>query len=168
MLDFDEDDRAYVYAVAHRILQSQDLASDATQDALLRAYRYRAQYRGDAAPRTWLHRIAVTTALSYLRSRRRSREDVGVELACEPLDPAPSPEDAVAARELVERTSALFADGDELGLRILAMRGSDTSDRDIATALGLSLANVRVRACRTRQRLRAQLTQPFRTAASLR
>jgi RNA polymerase sigma-70 factor (ECF subfamily) len=68
MLAFDEDDHAYVYAVVHRILKIPDLASDATQDTLLRAYRCREQYRGDAAPRTWLHRIAVTTALGYLRS----------------------------------------------------------------------------------------------------
>jgi RNA polymerase sigma-70 factor (ECF subfamily) len=157
MLDFDEDDHAYVYAVVHRILKTPDLASDATQDALLRAYRCRAQYRGDAAPRTWLYRIAVTTALGYLRSRQRSREDPGVAPAHEPVDPAPSPEDAVATRELVDQANARLADGDDLGLRILAMRGSDTSDRDIATELGISLANVRVRACRTRQRLRAEL-----------
>lgn len=157
MLDFDEDDRAYVYAVVHRILKQPDLASDATQDALLRAYRCRAQFRGDASPRTWLYRIAVTTAVRYLRSRQRSREDTGVKLAHEPPDPAPSPEDTCAARELVDRASTLLTGGDELGLRILAMRGDDTSDRDIASALGLSLANVRVKAFRTRQWLRTQL-----------
>jgi RNA polymerase sigma-70 factor (ECF subfamily) len=157
MLDFDEDDHAYVYAVVYRILKIPDLASDATQDALLRAYRCREQYRGDAAPRTWLHRIAVTTALGHLRSRQRSREDIGVAPAHEPVDPAPSPEDAVETRELVDQANALLAGGDDLGLRILAMRGGDTSDRDIAAELGISLANVRVRACRTRQRLRAQL-----------
>lgn len=157
MLDFDEDARAYIYAVVRRILKSPDLASDATQDALLRAYRCRAQYRGDAAPRTWLYRIAVTTAIGYLRSRRRSREDIGAELAHEPVDPAPSPEQAVASREIIDQAAALIAEGDELGLRILAMRGSEASDRDIASELGISLANVRVRACRTRQWLRAQL-----------
>jgi RNA polymerase sigma-70 factor (ECF subfamily) len=157
MLAFDHDDRAYVYAVVYRILKAPDLASDATQDALLRAYRCRDQYRGEAAPRTWLHRIAVTTALGHLRSRRRSREDAGVELAHEPIDPSPSPEDAVATRELVERASAMLATGDDLGLRILAMRNRDRSDHDIAGELGLSVANVRVRACRTRQKLRARL-----------
>lgn len=157
MLDFDADDRAYVYAVSYRILKTADLANDATQDALLRAYRCRDQFRGDAAPRTWLHRIAVTTALGHLRSRRRSREDLGVALPHDPVDPDASPEDTVAARELVDRVSGLLAAGDELGLRILAMRGGNASDGDIATELGLSKANVRVRAFRTRQRLRAQL-----------
>ena len=157
MLDFDEADRAYVYAVVYRILKAPDLASDATQDAMLRAYRGRDRYRGDAAPRTWLHRIAVTTALGHLRSRQRSREDSGVDLTSEPVDPAPSPEDAVATRELIEQALALVAHGDDVGLRILAMRSNETSDHDIATELGLSSANVRVRAWRTRQRLRSQL-----------
>lgn len=157
MLDFDKDDRAYVYAVAMRILKQDDLASDAAQDTLLRAYRCRAQYRGDSAPRTWLHRIAVTTALGHLRSRRRSREDVGVELALEPVDLGPSPEDSIATHELAAQARALLDDSDDLGLRILAMRGGDASDREIADALGLSLANVRVRAFRARQRLREQL-----------
>jgi len=157
MLDFDEADRAYVYAVAYRILKTPDLASDAAQDAMLRAYRRRDQYRGDAAPRTWLYRIAVTTALGYLRSRQRSREDSGSELAVERVDPAPSPEDAIATRELIEQALAIMAHGDDLGFRILAMRGDETSDDDIATELGISRANVRVRAWRTRQRLRARL-----------
>ncbi|HET9625394.1 MAG TPA: RNA polymerase sigma factor [Kofleriaceae bacterium] len=157
MLDFNEDDRAYVYAVAHRILKSAELANDAAQDTLLRAFRCRAQYRGEAAPRTWLYRIAVTTAVGYLRSRQRSREELGVDLAYEPVDPAPSPEEVMATRELVDQANALLGADDDLGLRILAMRGNDASDHDIARALAISPANVRVRACRTRQRLRAQL-----------
>lgn len=156
MLEIDEDDRAYVYAVVLRILKQPDLASDATQDTLLRAHRCRDQFRGDAAPRTWLYRIAVTTALGHLRVSRRSREDLG-DLPYEPVAPEPSPEDRVATRELVEQTTALLARGDDLGHQILAMRGRDRSDREIARTLGLSLGNVRVRAFRTRQRLLAQL-----------
>ncbi len=157
MHDFDEGDRAYVYAVVYRILKTPDLANDATQDTLLRAYRCRDQYRGDAAVRTWLYRIAVTTAIGYLRRCRRSREDTGLELAREPVDPMPSPEDAVARRELVDQANQLLSGTDDLGLRILAMRIDDTSDRDIASELGISLANVRVRACRARQQLRTRL-----------
>ena len=158
MFEIAEDDRAYVYAVVFRILKTHDGANDATQDTLLTAYRCRAQYRGEAAPRTWLYRIAVTTALGHLRSRRRSREDAGLDLMHHVSDPAPSPEAALASRELADHVSTVLAGlDDDLGRRILAMRLDDTSDHDIASDLGLSVGNVRVRACRTRQQLRTLL-----------
>lgn len=157
MLTLDAATRAYVYAVCHRILRSPDAANDATQDALLRAYRHRDRFRGEASPRTWLHRIAITTSLGYLRQRKRSREDLGTELAPEPIDDAPTPEEAFGTHELAARTEALLAARGDVGARVLAMRGEEHADKDIAAELGLSLANVRVRACRTRTWLREQL-----------
>src|SRR3982750_4682427 len=96
-------DRAFVYAVVRRILRSDDAANDATQDALLLVHRHRDQFRGDSALRTWLYRIAVTTALGVLRKAKRSREQLAPDvtpLGWDIADPAPSPEQEVAVREL--------------------------------------------------------------------
>lgn len=57
------------------LLRDEADAQDAAQDVFLKAHRYRAEFRGDASPSTWLFRIATTTCLNQLRSRRRRPED---------------------------------------------------------------------------------------------
>lgn len=64
-------DRAFVFSVARRYVRNDQDAHDIAQDALLSAYRYRDSFRGDSHYRTWLYRIATTTALSFLRSAKR-------------------------------------------------------------------------------------------------
>ena len=60
---------AYVYRVVHRVVRDDDLAADVSQDVWLAAWTHRRTYRGAAAPRTWLHRIAYTRALNAARDR---------------------------------------------------------------------------------------------------
>ena len=65
LVTFSPDDRGYVYAVVYKLVGPDD-AEDVTQDALLLAYRARDSFRGDSRYRTWLYRIALTTALFTL------------------------------------------------------------------------------------------------------
>lgn len=60
-----------VYAAALHILGNHSDADDATQEALVRAYRGLAGFDGRADFSTWLYRIAVNTALNSLRSGKR-------------------------------------------------------------------------------------------------
>ena len=65
-----------VYAVVRRIAGDDDLAQDYAQEAWIRAIRALPTFRGDARFSTWLHRIAVNSALQALRrsDTRRRRE----------------------------------------------------------------------------------------------
>lgn len=56
-----------VYAVVRRIAGDDDLAQDYAQEAWIRAIRALPTFRGDARFSTWLHRIAVNSALQSLR-----------------------------------------------------------------------------------------------------
>ncbi len=59
-------------------------AQDVTQLAFVRAYRGLASFRGSASVRSWLYRIAINCALSWLRDHRREQ-------------PAEIPDDALVA-----------------------------------------------------------------------
>lgn len=61
--------RDRLWAVALRTTSDPEEASDALQDALISAFRRAAQYRGEAAVTTWLHRIVVNACLDRLRRR---------------------------------------------------------------------------------------------------
>lgn len=161
-LRFDAAERSFVYAIGRRFAHNEDAAEDIAQEAMLLAYRYRDSFRGDSHPRTWLHRIATTTALTYLR--RQQRVQARVE-GCDPVEladlpgpsNAPSPEDDVARRELGD---ALARGLDELGPKyasVLRLRARDFRDSEIASKLGLTVANVKIRAHRARAMMRAAI-----------
>jgi RNA polymerase sigma-70 factor (ECF subfamily) len=65
-----------VYAVVRRIAGDDESAQDSAQEAWIRAIRALPTFRGDARFSTWLHRIAVNSALQALRrsETRRKRE----------------------------------------------------------------------------------------------
>lgn len=152
-------ERSFIYAVARKILRDDDAASDVTQDAMLLAYRHRDQFRGASAHRTWLYRIAVTTALGYLRKQRRSREELAVDgaVAWEPADPGPSPEDECAARELASRVDEALDAIAPPHRDVFLLRAEDRSEAEIAAECGITVANVKIRAHRARQQLRQAL-----------
>jgi len=65
--------KQFVYNVCYHMLGSADDAVDATQAAFIQAYRAIRRFRGEAAFRSWLYRIAVNVCTRMLkRERRRS------------------------------------------------------------------------------------------------
>lgn len=165
---FDPGDRGFVYAVARKIVGSADDAEDVTQDALLLAYRYRDAFRGTSRYRTWLYRIAATTALGHLRRQRRARVQLDGEAEFSMIDraadPSKSPEALIAEAE--ERALVRGA-LDELApsYRTVLLARTTATEVEVAKQLGISVANVKVRAHRARKQLRATLERIEQIAA---
>ena len=95
-----------LYAIARLILRDTDLAEDATQDALVRAWRDLPTLRDVERFDAWLYRIVVRSCADIGRRRRRWRS----ELAIVPIEPAESDR----ATELADRDQL------ERGLRRLS------------------------------------------------
>ncbi len=159
-LRFTADERRYVFALCRRILRDDDAADEVAQDALLRAFRQRAQFRGDAHPRTWLFRIATTTAFGYLRGQRRYRARVGraddATMAAVASDRA-DPETALGQAEVAALVQAGLRGLDRQSAAILIGRAEDRTEPELAAALGMSVAAVKARAHRGRGVLRQRL-----------
>ena len=158
---FGRDERDFVYAVAHRIVKSPEAADDVAQDALLLAYRHREAFRGDSKYRTWLYRIASTTALGYLRRGRRSRESLASSdeaVNREIADPSRSPETLVGDLEVAARVRSVVA---QLApkYRDAVMMRTEFSEHEAAERLGITVANVKIRVHRARQQLREALAR---------
>lgn len=60
-----------VFRLAYRMTSDDDMARECTQDTFVRAFARLGTFRQEAALATWIHRIAVSTVLQALRSRRR-------------------------------------------------------------------------------------------------
>jgi RNA polymerase sigma-70 factor (ECF subfamily) len=61
-----------VYSVIRRLTADDTLAADCSQNAWIQAIRALPEFRGDARFATWLHRIAVNSALQGRRSQLRA------------------------------------------------------------------------------------------------
>ena len=60
-----------VWHLVRRYVKRDADASDVTQQAFVRAFKGIASFRGAASVRSWLYRIAINCALSWLRDHRR-------------------------------------------------------------------------------------------------
>ena len=58
------------YNACLRITRDADLAADAVQEALLKAWDRRGEFRGESELDTWIHRIALNAAIDLMRRRK--------------------------------------------------------------------------------------------------
>jgi RNA polymerase sigma-70 factor, ECF subfamily len=125
----------------------------------VQAWRNLDRFRGDAAPYTWLYRIAVNEAL--MRRRRKTLPTSELQEMA-----VASGEDAFAAADarafLIERLRALPVD---YRAAVVLRDVEGLSNEEVAEALEISLAAAKSRIHRGRMQLREQLEQWERAQA---
>ena len=148
--------RGRLYRVVLNVVSDPDLAADVLQDTFLRAWRGMARFRGEAAIGTWLHRIAVNTALTArrkaisLRGRTTEMDDDYVAEATPENDPERRGEVMDLRRSLQSALDALPA-GQRQVVVLKDVEG--WSHAEIADRLGISESAAKVRLHRAHRRL---------------
>jgi RNA polymerase sigma-70 factor (ECF subfamily) len=79
-----------MWRLVRRYVKRDADAADVTQLAFVRAFRGLAAFRGTATVRSWLYRIAINCALSWLRDHRREQPTELAEDALTDDNPAPA------------------------------------------------------------------------------
>jgi RNA polymerase sigma-70 factor (ECF subfamily) len=92
-----------VFGLVHRIVGASD-AEEVAQEVFVRVFRGLGNFRGDSALSTWVYRLAVNAALSYVARRGRRGE-----VADEEVDQIPAPPTATRDPRLSERVEAAMA-----------------------------------------------------------
>lgn len=154
-----------VFATARRYARREDEVQDVVQEIWLKAYQKLGSFRGDAPFEHWLMRLAVRTCYDFLRAHQRNREDSFSDLT-EPeadwldrfvADPESAPEDASAAKALVDRILEQLSPAARLIITMLEIE--DRSVKEIAQLTGWSVPLVKVRAFRARAEMRKILAK---------
>jgi len=152
-----------VYNQALRMLDDEDAAADAAQDAFISAYRHIQGYRGGSF-RAWLLRIVTNACYDVLRQRQRRPttsleplDDTGEEIESPHwlADHSDLPEDRAEQAELASAISNCLQGLPEefrAAVILVDVQGLDYSEA--AQSLGKPVGTIKSRLARARLRLR--------------
>ena len=144
-----------VFAVLWRLCGNEARAEDLVQEAFVKAWQALPGFRFESAFSTWLHRLAVNTALMELRSRRGGE---ALETDDEALDSHATPDSAGLRTALgldLERAIATLPPRARAVLVLYDIEG--WKHEEIATELGMAVGSSKAQLHRARQLLRARL-----------
>jgi len=161
-----------VYGLVYRVVNDPADAADTTQDVFLKVFRGMKHFHGESSLKTWIYRIALHEAANRRRwwFRHKAKEtsiepaesegtgltENAMQLAL--TDPADSPFDSVAHREVQHRVEEELRKVPEPYRTTLILRDlEEMSYEEIAEVLEVSLGTVKSRLTRGREALRQRL-----------
>lgn len=133
-------------------------AEDLTQDAFVRAWQALPAFRFESTVATWLHRLAVNTALMALRSRRsRPWHEDDDDDALSSLSVADTASQAAIGRDLASAVAAL----PPRARAVLVLHDVEGWTHDeIAEALEMAVGSSKAHLHRARSLLRTRIGEP--------
>lgn len=139
-----------IYRYCYRRLGDVAAAEDATSQVFLKALAALPNYR-DGSFRSWLFTIAYTVIADSFRARR---PHYPLDDAPEPIDPAPTPEEAALAGESRHSVQTLLGHLSEEQRRVVELRLAGLTGVEIAHVTGRSHGAVRALQFRAAAKLR--------------
>ncbi len=140
--------RARALSVARRILRDRADAEDVVQEVFSRLCAGAADFRGEAAYSTWLHRVVVNASLNHLRAQKRRTRLVALP------GEAPCPEETASRKEQTDRFLAAIAQLPEPFRQVIWLREvRGFSYPQIASMLRVPEGTVKSALHRARQRV---------------
>jgi RNA polymerase sigma-70 factor (ECF subfamily) len=148
-----------LYAIARLVLRDTELAEDATQEALVRAWRDLPTLRDVERFDAWLYRLIVRASADIGRHRRRLRAEVAM-LPHEPSEPDHT--SALADRDQIERGLRRLTDAQQTILLLHFYVGLSPSET--ADALEIPVGTAKSRLHYAIEALRAAITADARSS----
>jgi RNA polymerase sigma-70 factor (ECF subfamily) len=163
-----------VYNLCLGHLRNKEEADEATQEVFLKVHENLAGYKGDAALRTWIYRIAVNTCLDRLKAahrRKRSFLHRALSIGTDAPDIAlfDHPGVALEQRDEAERVFRAIDTLPASQRTALLLRATgDLGQNEIADVMGLSPKAVESLLSRARATLRKLCDPPKENTAQRR
>ena len=143
-----------VFKVANTYCRNAEDRRDLAQDICVQAWRSFGRYDAARPFSTWMYRIALNVAISFVRrAGRRERnamplDEGSLEVADDRAAPNQPDERVRALHDFIEQLDAL-------NRALILLYLEDRSYRDIAEVLGITETNVATKINRLKQRIRA-------------
>lgn len=144
-----------VYRWIMRIVRNPAAAEDLTVETFWRIHVAHARFDSSRGFEGWARRIATHAALDWMRSRR-AETGLITELAIDPASPQAT-DPAVTAEIRLKTAQAFQRLPPKLRIAAVLAVVEDQPHKDVAEALGISIAAVKVRVFRALRLLRKDL-----------
>ena len=148
-------------AAARLIVRDPELARDAVQDGLIRAWRDLPGIRDPGRFDAWLHRLIVNACLDLLRRRRRRAMEVELTPLHSPV--ASDPSGALVDREEVDAALRRLDPGHRAVVALHYLLGMPLAE--VASALGIPIGTAKSRLHYALGALRVVPTAPRQPAS---
>lgn len=139
-----------LYIACLRITGNPAEAEEAMQDSFLKIFNRLAQYDGNQSFEAWIHRIAVHTAIDYVRKQNRVFEEL-TDNYPEPESDAPDEEEIQCSVRQVKAAAAKLPPGYRIVLSLYLFEGYDMEE--IASILHIQPPSVRTQYLRAKRKL---------------
>ena len=151
-----------VFRIAYSVLRSHHDAEDAVQECFLRVLKRQDRLGEVENMKTWLARVAWTTALDKRRSQRAmvslDDEDAGAVAMQALADSAAAPDEQVAGRQMQKMLGRLIAGlPEELRLPLELSTVHELNSAEIAEVMKIPEGSVRTRIFRARKQLKEKM-----------
>ncbi len=149
-----KENEGIIFKISRVYCDTQENQKDLYQDIVFQLWKGFDSFRGESKASTWMYRVALNTAFTFLKKEKRKGTSVGIDnlhLKYEPDDPI-----------LEERLAEMYAQIRQLsdvnkGIILLLLEGKKYEE--IATITGFSRSKVATRISRIKEKLRTQLVK---------
>lgn len=139
-----------LYAACIRITGNTEEAEEAMQDSFLKIFTRIDQYSDGQSFEAWMHRIAVRTAIDYVRRQTPEMEELSVNYA-EPEDDGPNEDEINYSVNQIKEAVKKLQPGYRIVFSLFYFEGYDTEE--IASILQIQPASVRSQCLRAKRKL---------------
>lgn len=142
--------RGIIFKVCKIYCPTDDDCNDLYQDIVAQLWKAWGGFRGDSKISTWIYRIALNTAISGFRKQKRNplRNSVDTE------DVNLAQEDVRKKKEDLELLYMAIGMLSEVEKAMIMLYLDDVSYEEIASIMGITQNNVRVKMLRIREKLK--------------
>lgn len=144
-----------IFKITSVYTDDRDSQKDLYQEIVLQLWNSFDAFKGASKRGTWLYRVALNTAISYLRKSKKHKVLVPIDQVVLDITEAQD-------TSFEERLKTLYAQIRELGSLekgIILLYLEDKSYDEISVITGLSVTNVATRLSRIKSKLKKQINQ---------
>ena len=144
-----------VFTLALRMLKNREEAEEVSQDTFIKTYKSLDKFKGDSKFSTWIYKVAYNSCLDRIKKNKKYLNDVEIneftEHQVKTVDNAFNALVEEERNQLIQDCLHLLPSEDSFLLTLYYFE--EQSLEDIATIVGLTANNVKVKIFRSRKKL---------------
>lgn len=149
-----KDNEGMIFKISRAYCDNAQDQKDLYQDIVFQLWKGFDSFRGDSKASTWMYRVALNTAFSFLRKEKRK----GYKIQMDDLQIAYEPDDPILEERIKEMYIQIRALSDvEKGIMLLLLEGKKYEE--IAEITGFTRTAVGTRISRIKEKLKKQLVK---------